>query len=30
MTDSIVTWSWMRVKKLGGLVRCEGETRTEE
>ena len=27
-TDSVVTWSWMRVKTLGGLVRCECETGT--
>ena len=30
MTDSVVMWSWMRVKKLRDLVGCECETRTEE
>ena len=29
-TDSVVRWSWMRVKTLGDLVRCECETGTEE
>ena len=29
-TDSVDTWSWMRVKTLGDLVGCECETGTEE
>ena len=30
MTDSVVMWSWMRVKKLRDLVGYECEMGTEE